>query len=102
MKRQWGTLQRPEPPTPEEGTEDDRVFEPLALMDSNDLDQVLVTFQAQLCLFIRGGVGLAPLCKPREQSRHTGTLTVGRGLEEFGHVQKVGEPALAIPKSQQA
>ena len=54
------------------GNHNDIEFKPFGCMQCHDLDQILVTFQSELTVFIRCGYGCDFLTRePFQQSTHT-------------------------------
>ncbi len=78
---------------PQGGQKHQRVFQPLTLVDGDDVDQRLVALQAQLGLFV--GVVVQLPAVPAEQGVQA-RVGSGRRLQQLAEVQQVGEAALGI------
>ena len=78
-----------------------RVLQPLALVQGDDLHAVCVRFQPQQLRVVAGiGVGDARL-QPVEQAMQADAAVAGL-LQQFAQLQVVGQAALAVHQRQQA
>jgi len=89
-------------PLPEEWAEDDGEFQPLALVDGQDLNRVGIALQTQLIFPKPGRFPSAGLRKPSPQTADVEVLFQAGAVKKFRKVLEVGEPPLAARKPQQA
>ena len=76
------------------GQKHQRVFQALGLVHGHDLDQIGIAFEPHDLLIAAHGVVAHLLGQPADQRLLAVELRAG-GLQQFGQVQEVGEPALA-------
>ena len=74
---------------------DHGVFQPLAFVDGDELDQIGIAFQAHHLLVVLAGAFADLALQPADEGLLAFQVAAG-GLQQFGQVQKVGEPAFAI------
>ena len=84
----------------EEGTENNRVLQSLACMDGDDLYQVLIRLETQLCRIQRVVFCLGRI-EPAQQ-RLGRRMRLCRLLQFLGNVQAVGEAPFAVAPREQA
>ncbi len=83
---------------PEEGAIDQRVLQPLAGMDGDDLHALGIAFQTQQGLLATAFAGPLRL-EPGEQRLEPGAQQA-LGLQQLAQVQQVGQPPLAVDPGQ--
>ncbi len=85
---------------PQEGAEHHLVFEALGLVDSDDLHQVAVRFEAQLRHLV-GAIVATPGGQPAQQRIRGRIFSTGL-LQQFAEMEQVGQPPFAVAACEQA
>ena len=87
---------------PREGAKDDRVFQPFALVNGDELDGLLVGLQPELVFLGNLALEFPLLAEPLEQAGDAQTMLDAGAVEPSNRMQEVGQPALAVGEGQQA